>query len=165
MIPEVLTERLRLRALREQDLDPYAALMADREAARFLGGVQSREDTWRQIAVILGHWTLRGFGLWAVDERETGRFVGRVGLWFPEGWPELEVGWALARPSWGRGYATEAATASIAWGRSSLGLRRIASVIDPGNERSIAVAARLGMAFDRPVRVRGTDAALYARAL
>ena len=165
MIPDVVTERLLLRAFRDDDLDAYAAMLADEEVTRFVGGVQSREDAWRNMALLLGHWTLRGYGWWAVCDRSTGALLGRCGLWFPEGWPELEVGWAFARSAWGHGYATEAARASIAWGASEVGLRRIASVIDPANTRSRAVAERLGMAYDRPVVVRGLPADLYARPL
>jgi RimJ/RimL family protein N-acetyltransferase len=165
VIPAVLTERLLLRAFGEDDLDAYAAMLADEEVVRFVGGLQSREDAWRNMALLLGHWTLRGYGWWAVCDRSTGALLGRCGLWFPEGWPELEVGWAFARSAWGNGYATEAATAAIAWGAAELGLRRIASVIDPANTRSRAVAERLGMTYDRPVVARGTAADLYARAL
>lgn len=140
-------------------------MMADAETARFVGGVQSREDAWRHMALGLGHWTLRGYGWWAVTDRETGAFVGRCGLWFPEGWPEPELGWTFARATWGNGYATEAARAAIDWGRSELGLRRITSLIVPDNARSIALAERLGMALERQVEVRGISAGLYARAL
>jgi hypothetical protein len=124
VIREVVTERLLLRAFGEDDLDAYAAMLADEEVVRFVGGLQSREDAWRNMALLLGHWTLRGYGWWAVCDRSTGALLGRCGLWFPEGWPELEVGWAFARSAWGNGYATEAAAAAIAWGAAELGLRR-----------------------------------------
>ena len=107
---------------------------------------------------------LRGYGQWAVTL--DGRFIGRAGLWFPEGWPELEVGWTLDRSCWGHGYATEAGRASIEWGRTTLGLTRIASVIAVGNDRSAAVAKRLGMALDRRTTLADGDAVdVYAMAL
>ena len=89
------TERLILREFRENDFDAYAAMCADAEVMRFLGGVMKRMDAWRQMAMFIGHWRLRGYGLWAVEEKATGEFIGRVGLLNPEGWPGLEVAWTL----------------------------------------------------------------------
>jgi RimJ/RimL family protein N-acetyltransferase len=164
--PELLTERLRLRAFQQDDLDAWAAIVGDEETARFVGGVRDRAEAWLRLAIYLGHWELRGYGLWAVEERDSGRFVGRAGLWFPEEWPELEVGWTLSRDVWGRGYATEAGRAAVEWGRSELGLTRIASVISVGNTRSIAVAERLGMTFDRTATLSDGDAvSVYAMSL
>ena len=99
------TTRLLLRPFEAEDLDPYASMCADPEVMRYVGdrGVLSREDAWRQMALLAGHWLLRGFGMWAVEERESGTFVGRVGLHYPEGWPDRKVAWALARPFWDRG--------------------------------------------------------------
>jgi RimJ/RimL family protein N-acetyltransferase len=148
VIPTVSTARLTLRPFRESDLDAWAGIVADEETTEFIGGVKSREDAWRSIAMYLGHWELRGYGQWAVEVRGSGRFIGRAGLWYPEGWPELEVGWALARDAWGEGYATEAGQAAIDWAFSSLGLDRVAAVIDLENARSRAVAIRLGMSLD-----------------
>ena len=166
MIPELRTERLLLRGFENEDLDAWAAILADPETARYVGGVVDRAEAWSRMARYHGHWVLRGYGQWAVVLRSTGEFIGRAGLWFPEGWPELEVGWTLARSHWGDGYATEAGRASVEWGRRELGLDRIASVINVGNERSIAVARRLGMAFDRTARLTdGDEVAVYAMAL
>jgi RimJ/RimL family protein N-acetyltransferase len=166
VIPTLRTERLTLRAFEDADLDAFAAITADPEAMTYTGGVMSRADTWLRIAGYHGHWVLRGYGQWAVVETASGRFLGRCGLWNPEGWPELEVGWTLSRDVWGRGYATEAGAAAIAWARSELGLTRIASCITPGNERSIAVAERLGMTFDRMAEFAdGGEAAVYAMSL
>ena len=166
MIPVVETERLRLRALEESDLDAWAAIVGDAEVQQFTGGTMGRVEAWFRIATYHGHWALRGYGQWAVCDRTSGRLLGRAGLWFPEGWPELEVGWTLARSAWGHGYATEAGRAAIEWGRSTLRLTRIASVINPGNARSIAVAERLGMSFDRATTLAdGEDVSVYAMAL
>ena len=161
-IPTLQTERLVLRPFREDDLDAWAEILSDEETTQFIGGVKTREDAWRQIAVYLGHWALRGYGQWAVERRLDGRLVGRAGLWYPEGWPELEVGWTLDRSVWGEGFATEAGQAAIEWGFSELGLERIASVIAPENSRSRAVAVRLGMAQDRELEVEGKPAVIYA---
>ncbi|HEX8121069.1 MAG TPA: GNAT family N-acetyltransferase [Solirubrobacteraceae bacterium] len=165
-IPTLETPRLTLRAFEEADLDAWAAIGTDEEAARFVGGLRSREESWLRMAAYLGHWELRGYGQWAVVLRDSSRFVGRAGLWNPEGWPELEVGWTLDRAVWGNGYATEAGRAAVEWGRSALGLKRIASVISVGNTRSIAVAERLGMTFDRSTRLGdGDEVSVYAMSL
>jgi len=157
------TERLILRPFREADLDAYAAMTGDPEVMRHLGsGPMSRSDAWRNMATILGHWTLRGFGMWAVEDREAGELVGRVGCWKPEGWPGLEVGWMLRRSSWGRGFATEAARASVDFAFDRLKERHVISMIHGENLPSIRVARRLGMrlegrteVFDIPVAVYG----------
>jgi hypothetical protein len=97
------TERLRLRQFAETDFDSYADLCADAEVMRYVGdrGALSREDAWRQLAMLVGHWALRGYGMWAVDELTSGAFVGRVGLHYPEGWPEPELAWTIDRRFWG----------------------------------------------------------------
>ena len=104
-IPSLETERLRLRAFTAHDFEPYAAMMADEAVTRFLGDGRplARVDAWRQMAMFAGHWLLRGFGVWAVEERATGAFIGRIGCFEPEGWPDFEIGYTLARPAWGRG--------------------------------------------------------------
>jgi RimJ/RimL family protein N-acetyltransferase len=145
-VPVLHTERLVMREVGEADLDAVAAISADPEVMGWLGSEPlDRDEAWRRLAYSLGHWRLRGFGHWALEHRDTGEFVGQAGLYRPEGWPGTEVGWTLARAHWGAGYATEAARAALAWGWSELGLTRIVSVIRPENERSTAVALRLGM--------------------
>lgn len=163
MIPTVSTARLTLRPFAESDLDAWAEIVADEETTEFIGGVQSREDAWRSIALYLGHWALRGYGQWAVEVRGSGRFIGRAGLWYPEGWPELEVGWTLSRDAWGEGYATEAGEAAIEWAFSSLGLERVGAVIAVENARSRAVAIRLGMSLDYETELHtGERVVVYA---
>ena len=95
-----MTRRLLLRAPREDDLDAWAALHADFEVMRWLGRDRAldRDEAWRELSYLLGHWELRGFGQWVLEELATGELVGRAGLYLPEGWPGLEVGWTLARP-------------------------------------------------------------------
>jgi RimJ/RimL family protein N-acetyltransferase len=110
-------------------------MCADPEVMRYVGerGVLSREEAWRQMATLAGHWHLQGFGMWAVEELATGEFVGRVGLHYPEGWPDREVAWALARPFWGRGYGTEAARAALDEAFGPLDWSRVISLIDLAN--------------------------------
>jgi RimJ/RimL family protein N-acetyltransferase len=168
-VPTVETDRLVLRELRDEDLDGYHAMQNDPEVYRFLGGEgMSRNDAWRHMAMMAGHWALRGYGLWAVVEKETGAFVGRVGPWRPEGWPGLEVGWTLAREHWGKGYATEAARASVRYAFDELGADRVISLIDAANERSLAVSRRLGQTYEReweldgkPIGIYGVDRAAF----
>lgn len=143
--PLLTTERLILRLPEERDLDAVAATMADAETMRFTNHGQpiDRAESWRRIATQLGHWQLRGYGPFAVEEKATGRWVGRVGPWRPEGWPGLELIWTIARPCWGRGYASEAAIAARAWTVSTLGANRLISLIDPSNAGSRGVARKL----------------------
>ena len=145
MIPRLETERLILRECRPEDFDAFAMFMADPEVVRFLHGEpMARADAWRAFAAGIGHWYLRGYGVWAVERKSDGAFMGRVGLYNPEGWPGLEVGWTLGKPYWGQGYATEAAKASLHYGFLTQPVDRLLSVIDPGNKRSQAVAIKLG---------------------
>jgi RimJ/RimL family protein N-acetyltransferase len=162
-VPELRTRRLLLRAFRESDLDPLAAMCADPEVMRYLGDGRTldRADTWRQMAMFMGHWALRGFGMWAVEEQGTGAWVGRVGLFYPEGWPDREVGWALAREHWGRGLATEAARAVLDHVFGTLGWDRVISLIYRENARSVRVAERLGERYEGQVVVRGHPADVY----
>jgi len=158
------TARLLLREFRDPDLDAYAAMCADPEVMRYLsptGAVLSREDAWRQMALFAGHWTLRGYGMWAVEEMESGRFVGRVGLHRPEGWPDLELGWSLCREAWGKGYATEAARAAAEYAFRELRRTHLIHLILPGNTRSIRVAERLGATPRGTAIVRGVEQLLY----
>ena len=150
--------------LRESDLDAYAGMCADPQVMRYIGAgaTLTRSEAWRNIALVLGHWHLRGYGLWAVEEQCSGEFVGRVGCFNPDGWPGLEVGWMLRRESWGRGYATEAARAAIRFAFSELDQPRVISLIQPDNDASIRVAERLGEMPDGRVNVLGHDALLYS---
>jgi len=140
------TDRLTLRMLRESDFDCYAELCADPEVMRYLGdGVPlDRPLAWRSLATMIGHWTLRGYGLWAVEERSSGTLVGRVGFWNPEGWPGFELGWVLRRSFWGKGYATEAARVALQFAFTQMNQPKVISLIRPQNTASIRVAERVG---------------------
>ncbi len=145
MIPRLETERLLLRGLCREDFEPFAAIMADPEVARYVAPApMSRADAWRSLASSLGHWLLRGYGAWGVERKADGAFLGRVGMINPEGWPGLEIGWTLGKPYWGRGYATEAAAAAMRYAFLTQPVARLISNIDPANTASQAVAVRLG---------------------
>lgn len=157
------TERLVLRMVREDDFEHYAAMVADPEVTRHLGEGRplSRVDAWRQMAFILGHWQLKGYGMWAVEEAATGKFAGRVGFLNPEGWPGFELGWVLAREFWGRGYATEAARRALRYAFEELGREQVISLIRPANLASIRVAERLGERPAGTAEILGADALIY----
>jgi RimJ/RimL family protein N-acetyltransferase len=161
-IPRIETERLRLRELRETDFPAYAAMCADPEVMKYLGGGPlAAEDAWRQLAMFAGHWALRGFGMWAVETRE-GELVGRIGLHFPHGWPERELGWAIARAHWGRGYAFEAAAAARDHAFRDLQWPSLVSYILPENSRSIRLAERLGARRTGEIDLRGHRVLVFA---
>ena len=92
---ELETQRLKLRQWEARDFEPFAAYYANEETARYVGGLADRDQAWRRLASQIGHWALLGYGNWAVEEKETGRFVGCVVLWHSPGWPELELGYWL----------------------------------------------------------------------
>jgi RimJ/RimL family protein N-acetyltransferase len=163
-IPTLETERLILRGFTLDDVEGLIALAQDPLIAEFIGydNLDVREASWRQIALWMGHWALRGFGLWAVEERSTGAFIGRIGLWRPDGWPGTEVGWMLGRDYWGKGYATEAAEASVAWGFSHLEIDELVSLIRPANAASMAVAQRIGEHRRGMIPFRGSEIGLWA---
>ena len=161
-IPQLRTQRLTLRALCETDLEDFTAMMADQRVYRWLGGQPSTAaDAWRSMAGFLGHWALRGYGQWALEEQESGRFVGRAGLWNPHGWPGLEVGWTVTPEDWGRGYATEAGQASLQWAFATLGVDEIISVTRPDNAASRRVMTKLGLRYSRDVELLGHRQVVY----
>jgi len=147
------TERLVLRPTQADDFEPWVAFMADPEAARFIGGPQPRAAVWRGFMAMAGSWQLMGFAMFSVIEKASGRWIGRVGPWMPDGWPGTEVGWGLVRDAWGQGYAREAAVASIDWSFDRLGWTEVIHCIDPDNRPSQALAHRLGSANSGPGRL------------
>lgn len=146
---QIETERLILRLPRRGDFEAWAAFMADEEATRHIGGLQARSPAWRSLAMMLGMWHLQGFAMFSVIEKSSGRWIGRVGPWQPEGWPGTEVGWSIVRDAWGRGYAPEAAAACIDWAFDHLGWSEVIHTIAPENASSRRVAAKLGSGFLR----------------
>lgn len=145
-IPTIETARLRLTALTERHFDDYAAMLADPDSTRWVGDGQplDRTNAWRSLAMLLGHWALRGYGMWALELKETGEFIGRAGLMNPDGWPDLELGWMLKPEHRHQGYATEAGNAALDFAWNQLHSRRVISLVRIGNEASDRVAERLG---------------------
>ena len=150
--PELRTERLTLRRWRDADRAPFAQMNADPRVMEFFPAPLSREESDALITRIEAGFDRHGFGLWALEVRETGQLIGFTGLAPPEFeahfTPAVEVGWRLAAPAWGRGYATEAARAAITFGFERAGLEEIVSMTSALNERSRAVMQRLGMSRD-----------------
>lgn len=147
----------------KDDLDTYARICADAEVMRFVGEGKpiSRTDAWRHIAIFLGTWQLRGYGVLAVQDKVSSQMIGRVGYIHPEGWPGVELSWTLARQFWGRGLAIEAARACLQHGFSKFGLTHVISLIHPENRRSISVAERLGESKEGSTEIFGKTSLIY----
>lgn len=159
------TARLILRPPEEGDLDAYEQIHGDPEVQKYLtvvGTRTGRAAAWRTLALVLGHWQMRGYGHWTLVEKATGAIVGRAGLWNPEGWPGLEVGWLIGRPYWGRGLATEAAREAVAFGFEAMTAPRLISMIHPDNAPSIRVAEKVGLRRDGGTMVDGAELLIYA---
>jgi RimJ/RimL family protein N-acetyltransferase len=169
-VPTLTTDRLLLRGWRDDDLDDLAALNADPEVMRYIfdGSVRDRESSAEALRKMMRDWRRRGFGLFAVEVRDTGARIGWAGLAVPEFLPEVmpavEIGWRLARPAWGHGYATEAAAAALRFGFDEVGLDRVISIRHVDNARSARVMAKLGLAheFDTVVPGYGQPVAVHA---
>lgn len=161
--PVLTTERLLLRMLEERDFEEYSAIHTDPEVTKFTARAHlDRQESWRHLAMIVGHWHLRGYGFWGVFERETERLVGRVGFWHPATWPDVELGWTMGRASWGKGYAPEAARTCLDYAFNVLKRKRVISLIDPANVASIRVAEKIGETLDGEVTIGGHRLLVYA---
>ena len=160
--PILNTDRLRLRMLTSEDFEQYAAIHMEPDVTRFTMRKQlDRIDAWRHMATIVGHWALRGYGMWGVEELSTGRLVGRVGFHYPEGWPAFELGWTIGKPWWGRGYASEAARRCLDYAFEEMNREHVISLIDPENVNSIRVAERIGEVLEGEVDVAGHHLLMY----
>ena len=152
MVPEVRTERLRLRRWRSEDREPFARLNTDPKVVEYLPGALSRAESDALVDRIEAGWYEYGYGLWAVEVPDVAPFVGFVGLstadFDARFTPAVEVGWRLAADAWGSGYATEAGRAALAYGFDDVGLNEIVSFTAQGNSRSRRVMERLGMRHD-----------------
>ena len=162
-IPTLESDRLIFRPFRGADFEPMAAFYAD-PISWFYGGPCNREDAWRRFAVYPGHWTLRGYGPWALEEKSSGEFVGLSGLWYPEGWYEPEITWALIPEHHGKGYATEGAKRSLQAAYELFGWSSAVSVISVDNHASAAVAERAGATLEKTIDYRYGPANLFRHA-
>ena len=163
--PRLETDRLLLREYHPEDVGPHLASTRDAEVQRFLGGVREPYDAFLAFAAHAGHWALRGYGGWVVTTRDDpDTMIGRVGLWEPEGWPGLEVGWKLHREAWGHGYATEAAQAAIGYAWTVLDAPELISLIHPDNVASQRVAQRLGHVPAETLELNGQPGVRYVLA-
>ena len=142
--PVLETERLTLRPIALADFPRWAEMMADPEAAKFLGGPQPAAVAWRGFMTMAGAWSLTGVSMFSVIERESGLWLGRIGPWQPHGWPGTEVGWGLHPDAQGKGYGVEAATAAIDYAFDVLGWTEVIHCIDPDNTPSQRLAKRIG---------------------
>jgi RimJ/RimL family protein N-acetyltransferase len=153
-IPTLHTDRCTLRAFQAADLDAVAAMQANPDVRRFLGGnLLSRAESWSLMERILGQWALRGYGVFAVEAEV--RCAGWAGVLHPLEWPEPELAYSLDQPFWGRGIATEAVRAARTWAFTRLEVARLSSFIVPENTRSVRVARKLGAVRDGATTIRG----------
>ena len=157
------TERLLLRWFREDDFADFCRICGEPEVMRFLGDGKPMPpmEVWRQMATFMGHWYFRGYGIWAVEEKQTGRMVGRIGFMNPAGWPGFELGWTLGRDSWGKGYATEGAARALEYAFTEMNRDHVISLIAPENLGSIKVAERLGEQVEGETEVLGRRVFIY----
>lgn len=168
-VPVLRTARLTLRPHRVEDFPALAALWAEPAVYRFIGGAAStKQDSWGRLLKFSGHWALQGYGYWAVEENDTGRYVGDVGFadhkrdLTPsiEGVPEL--GWVLSPSVHGRGYGTEAVRAALGWGDAQ-GWPRVVCIIQPENLASLRVAEKCGFGPPEQASHAGKPTLLLSR--
>jgi RimJ/RimL family protein N-acetyltransferase len=169
-IPVVETVRLRLRAHLLEDFADCAAMWADPIVTRFIGGKPfSEEDAWSRFLRHIGHWSMMGFGYWVAEEKDTGSFIGELGFadFKRDIQPSLkgtpEMGWALVSKVHGKGYATEAVRAALAWGDAHFGSGRTVCIIHPENLASIRVAEKCGYKEFQRSTYKGHPTIMFAR--
>ena len=155
------TDRLLLRWFREDDFPGYLEIASDPEVMKFIGGVQTPFEAWRAMSSHIGHWYFRGYGVFAVEEKSSGKLVGRIGFINPPTWPGFELGWTLARSSWGKGYATEGARRAMQYAFTEMDRDHLISCIAPENVSSARVAERLGETIEGEAELLGKRVFLY----
>ena len=161
--PVIETERLVLRAPKRGDYEPCAAFLTS-ERAKFVGGPLDRTLAWRAMCHLTGHWVHRGYGMFIFHAKDDPTPLGMTGPWFPEGWPEHELGWSVWNPAAeGKGLAFEAARGARDFAWTRLGWTGAVSYIDPANDRSIALARRMGAVLDEAAVSPGDGEALVFR--
>lgn len=167
LIPRQLeTTRLRLRTFVDADWHDLHEYFSDAECTRYtFRRALTEAASWRAMASMAGHWLLRGYGPYAVEEKSTGIVLGTVGPWYPLEWPEPEIKWALARQHWGKGYASEAVRAVQRMAHEHLPQLRLISLIDSGNETSIRLALAVGASLEKEIEFVGAPFHLYRHPL
>jgi RimJ/RimL family protein N-acetyltransferase len=159
---ELETERLRFRRFRGDDFPVYETWCADIEIMRYLGGKTfNRIEAWRHMAYQLGHWALLGYGYYAVEEKSSGRLIGRVGFTNHAGWPGFELGWTIVPEFQRRGYATEAASMLLSYAFDMLDQPHVMSLIHPDNAPSRKVAEKLGQKIEGETEVLTMPVLIY----
>ncbi len=161
-VPRMQTSRLLLREYRVSDFPAFAEHLADPVATSYIGG-HDRRSAWRIFGCNMGEWLLKGAGWWGLELRETGTFVGNVGAFFREGWPEIEMGWNVFREHWGKGLATEAASCVMKYAFEVRGEKRVTALVDAKNTASLKVTARLGMTYVGEADFFGKPVGRYAK--
>ncbi|MCT4556700.1 MAG: GNAT family N-acetyltransferase [Pelagimonas sp.] len=147
--PRIESENLILRGPEKRDAEPLMAFLLDQERAAGFGASSHRGDAWRWFSLNVGHWHWHGFGYFTIEDKATGQPAGITGIWYPEGWPEPELGWVVYAGFEGKGIAFEAAQRARRWAYEDLGLKTLTSNIVPSNTRSKALAARMGAVHER----------------
>ena len=168
--PAIETERLRLRQHRIADFDACLGVWSDPEVVRYVGGKPlTREDVWARVLRYVGHWTLLGFGMWAVESRDSGKYLGDIGFLNacrdidPPFGDTPEIGWVLGKAAHGKGYATEAVRAVVEWGDRRFGRVRTVCLIHPDNRASLRVAEKCGYVESHRTTYKGEPAVVLAR--
>ena len=167
MIPQRLeTERLVLRLFVEDDWRGLHEHFSDVECTRYtFRRALTEAATWRAMASMAGHWQLRGYGPYALEDKSTREVLGTVGLWYPVEWPEPEIKWALARRHWGKGFASEAVRAVQEMARQHVPDMSLISLIDRRNDASIRLALAVGATLEREIEFAGGPFHVYRHPL
>jgi RimJ/RimL family protein N-acetyltransferase len=164
MTCDVHTSRLLLRIPEAEDAQPLLDIHEHPDVIKYVVSGPTRRGisgAWNSVATMIGHWHIRGYGQWTVVEKATGEVVGRVGLWNPEGWPGIELGWVIRRSRWGNGFATEAARASLDWTWQHSDVEHVISIISTDNLASVRVAQKIGETFERSEFINDSHVAVY----
>jgi len=163
LIPEKIeTDRLVLRCFKEDDWVDLHQLYSDPECTRYtIQRTLTEGESWRTMAALIGHWQVRGYGPYAVEDKVSGKVMGPVGLWYPNDWPEPEIKWALSRDFWGCGYARESAWATKKMAAEYMPGTSLISLIFPDNKPSIKLAEALGAKFEKEFKFRGQIALIF----
>ncbi|ONH54598.1 GNAT family N-acetyltransferase [Frankia sp. CcI49] len=161
-VPTVLTPRLVLRGWHPDDVSAYFEIVSGEGMADHTPQPSTEAGAWSQTAFQIGHWALRGYGMWAVEDRGSGELLGRAGLYEALGWPGCEVAWTIRRERWGEGLATEAGAAALEFAFDAVDRDHIISIMTADNIGSIHVAGKLGLKYDRTQTLQGADYSIYA---